>query len=61
VKVGDLVQDKWHKRSRGYGIILGWTVSEFGRTLARLIWFRDGESQELRYNRHHLEVISESR
>lgn len=61
MKVGDMVQDKWYGQRRGYGIILGWTVSEFGRPLARLVWFHNGQSQEQRYNRHHLEVLSESR
>ena len=56
-----MVQDKWYGQRRGYGIILGWTVSEFGRPLARLVWFHNGQSQEQRYNRHHLEVLSESR
>jgi hypothetical protein len=60
VKVGDMVQHKWNGRGQGYGIILGWTVSNAGRPLARLVWFNNGQSQELRYNRHHLEVISES-
>ena len=56
-----MVQHKWNGRGQGYGIILGWTVSNAGRPLARLIWFSNGVSFELRYNRHHLEVISEGR
>jgi len=55
-----MVQHKWNGRSQGYGLIMGWTVSNGGRSLARLIWFSNGQSQELLYSRHHLEVISES-